>query len=87
MRNLQIVHQFPPERITGIELYTLTLTGDLIHRGHQVAVLGHAPAPELAYQIPSCSVDQRQNRCRVTARRNLDQTRGNRVPMLRKRLG
>ena len=45
MRILHLVHQFPPERIGGTELYTLALAKGLIHRGHRVAVFHRAPGP------------------------------------------
>ena len=48
MRILHIVHQYPPERIGGTELYTLALARGMTHRGHQVAVFHRAPgAPGL----------------------------------------
>ena len=43
MRILQVVHQYPPERIGGTELYTLALARGMTHRGHQVAVFHRAP--------------------------------------------
>lgn len=43
MRILQIVHQYPPERIGGTELYTLALAKGMMDRGHQVAVFHRAP--------------------------------------------
>lgn len=45
MRILHLVHQFPPERIGGTELYTLALAKGLIHRGHRAAVFHRAPGP------------------------------------------
>ena len=50
MRILHVVHQFPPDRIGGTELYTLGLSEDLMRRGHQVAVFHRAPgSPGLAH--------------------------------------
>ena len=43
MRILQVVHQFPPERIGGAELYTLALAQGLVQRGHPSAVFHRAP--------------------------------------------
>lgn len=43
MRILQVVHQYPPERIGGTELYTLALAKGMMHRGHQLAVFHRAP--------------------------------------------
>lgn len=45
MRILQVVHQYPPERIGGTELYTLALAKGLNHRGHRAAVFHRAPGP------------------------------------------
>ncbi len=39
MHILQVVHQFPPERIGGTEIYTLNLSHALADRDHQVTVL------------------------------------------------
>jgi glycosyltransferase involved in cell wall biosynthesis len=44
MRVLQIVHQYPPEHIGGVELITQTLAHGLVERGHEVHVLTRAPA-------------------------------------------
>ena len=38
MRILHLVHQYPPEHIGGVELYTRWLTEAQARRGHQVAV-------------------------------------------------
>jgi glycosyltransferase involved in cell wall biosynthesis len=45
MRILQVVHQFPPERVGGTEIYTLGITKGLLARGHQVAVFHRASGP------------------------------------------
>lgn len=42
MRLLQIVHQFPPVKTGGTELYTQMLAQSLAHRGHQTTVLSRA---------------------------------------------
>jgi glycosyltransferase involved in cell wall biosynthesis len=39
MHILQVVHQFPPERLGGTEIYTLSLSRALAGRGHQVTVV------------------------------------------------
>ena len=45
MRILLLVHQFPPDRIGGTEVYTLGLAKGLIKRKHQVAIFHRAPGP------------------------------------------
>jgi glycosyltransferase involved in cell wall biosynthesis len=45
MRILLVVHQFPPERLGGTEVYTLELARELAARGHQAAVFHRAPGP------------------------------------------
>ncbi len=44
MRVLQIVHQYPPEHIGGVELITRDLAHGLAARGHEVQVVTRAPA-------------------------------------------
>lgn len=51
MRLLQVVHQYPPEKLGGTELYTQSLAGELVRRGHMVTVFTRslsrqAPAAE-----------------------------------------
>lgn len=38
MRILQVVHQFPPQRVGGTEIYTQNLSCALAQRGHEVTV-------------------------------------------------
>ncbi len=41
MRILQVVHQFPPTKIGGTEIYTQDLARELARRGHEVTVFHH----------------------------------------------
>ncbi|MCX6016937.1 MAG: glycosyltransferase [Chloroflexi bacterium] len=45
MRILQIVHQYPPQNIGGVELLTHNLAVDLAEYGHDVTVLTRASQP------------------------------------------
>ena len=41
-----MVHQFPPDRIGGTEVYTLNLSRELVRLGHRVAVFHRAPGAQ-----------------------------------------
>jgi glycosyltransferase involved in cell wall biosynthesis len=45
MRVLHVVHQYPPDRIGGAELYTQAISRALARRGHAVAVFYRRDAP------------------------------------------
>jgi glycosyltransferase involved in cell wall biosynthesis len=44
MRVLQLVHQYPPEYVGGVELYTQSLAQTLGQRGHEIAILTRGEA-------------------------------------------
>lgn len=43
MRILQVVHQFPPSKIGGTEIYTQSLASSLARKGHEVIVFHREP--------------------------------------------
>ncbi|MCS7251513.1 MAG: glycosyltransferase family 4 protein [Anaerolineae bacterium] len=45
MRILHIVHQYPPDRIGGVELYTQAISLELVRRGHAVGIFYRRSAP------------------------------------------
>lgn len=45
MRILHIVHQYPPDKVGGAELYTQAVSRALVQRGHTVAVFYRRDAP------------------------------------------
>ncbi len=51
MRILQVVHQFPPTKIGGTEIYTQSLARELASQGHEVIVFHRE---EQAAESPSC---------------------------------
>ncbi len=64
VRILQIVHQFPPHHVGGVELITESLARDLRELNHIVRVLTRAPAhadvPENVTHIPEIGSDGRR---------------------------
>jgi glycosyltransferase involved in cell wall biosynthesis len=55
MRILHLVHQYPPEFMGGVELYTQTLAQQLVQRGHAVSVF--APSPAVAEEAVPLTIE------------------------------
>lgn len=53
MRILHLVHQYPPEFVGGVELYTQTLAQQLAQRGHAVSVFVPSPATSEELVLPT----------------------------------
>ncbi len=57
MRILQVVHDFLPHSVAGVEVYTLELSLDLVRRGHDVTILHATRGPgQTQYELAAGEV-------------------------------